>query len=118
NSLGPGKPETGLLVTATSLVLPLVGLPEVLAQALYPAMIGPKGESPGLDRVHRRMFRELLVATVPLLVVLGALAMWLLPMLGSGRYAGAVPAVLVLLPGVAAHGLVAHTGYVVLVRDR
>src|SRR5205823_5809737 len=98
--------------------LPLVALPELLAQALYPAMIGPKGEAPGLDRVHRRLFLELLAWTIPALFLVGGLSAWLLPMVGSGRYAGAVPAILAMLPGVAAHGLVAHTGYVVLVRDR
>lgn len=118
NQIGPGKEETGLLVTAMSLTLPLIALPDVLAQALYPAMIGERGEAAGLDRVHRRLFLELLVVTVPALCLMGAAAAWILPMVGSGKYAGAVPAVLAMLPGVAAHGLVAHTGYVVLVRDR
>jgi O-antigen/teichoic acid export membrane protein len=110
--------ERGLFAAAAGFALPLVVLPEMLAQALYPSMIGPRGEAEGLDRTHRRLFLELAAAWIPLLAVAGVAAAWLLPQAGSGGYAGAVAPFLWLLPGVAAHGLVAHTGYVVLVRDR
>jgi O-antigen/teichoic acid export membrane protein len=115
---GATAEERGLFATAAGFALPLVVVPEVLAQALYPSMIGPAGETKGLDRTHRRLLVELVAAWLPLLAVAGAAAAWLLPKAGSGAYAGAVSPFLALLPGVAAHGLVAHTGYVVLVRDR
>jgi len=115
---GATAEERGLFATAAGFALPIVVLPEMLAQALYPSMIGPAGESRGLDRTHRRLLVELVAAWLPLLAVAGAAAAWLLPKAGHGAYAGAVAPFLALLPGVAAHGLVAHTGYVVLVRDR
>ncbi len=116
--VGADEHERGLFATAAGFSLPLVILPEMLAQALYPSMIGPRGEAAGLDHTHRRLLIELCVAWIPLLAIAGGAAAWLLPTIGSGGYAGAVAPFLALLPGVAAQGLVAHTGYVVLVRDR
>jgi O-antigen/teichoic acid export membrane protein len=115
---GAGVEERGLFATAAGFALPVVVLPEMLAQALYPSMIGPRGETADVERTRRRLFLELALSWIPLLALAGAAAAWLLPHAGSGAYAGAVAPFLALLPGVAAHGLVAHTGYVVLVRDR
>jgi O-antigen/teichoic acid export membrane protein len=116
--VGANEHERGLFATAAGFSLPLVIIPEMLAQALYPSMIGPSGEAAGLDRTHRRLLLELCAAWIPLLALAGGAAAWLLPTIGRGGYAGAVAPFLALLPGVAAQGLVAHTGYVVLVRDR
>jgi O-antigen/teichoic acid export membrane protein len=115
---GPGEVETGCLATAIGFATPLVVLPEVLAQALYPTMVGTSGERRGLDRQRLRVFAELCAVWIPLLACAGLAAWWLLPAVGDGQYAGAVAPMLALLPGVAAHGLAAHTGYVVLVRGR
>jgi O-antigen/teichoic acid export membrane protein len=104
--------------TAAGFALPIVVVPELIAQALFPSMIGPAGEARGLDRTHRRLLLELAAAWLPLLALAGAAAAWLLPLARHGEYAGAVAPFLAILPGVAAQGLVAHTGYVVLVRDR
>lgn len=113
-----GDDRTGLLGTAIVFTLPLVALPEMAAQALFPRMLGPDGERDHVAREHRSLVREVVIAGLPLLAVYGALAAWLLPLAGTGRYAGAVAPLLALLPGVLAHGLTAHTGYVLLVRDR
>lgn len=115
---GPGGVATGCLATAIGFATPLVVLPEILAQALYPTMVGASGERRGLDRQRLRFFVELTAVWLPLLALAGAAAWWLLPAVGDGKYAGAVAPMLALLPGVAAHGLAAHTGYVVLVRGR
>jgi len=115
---GPGDVATGCLATAIGFATPLVVLPEILAQALYPTMVGASGERRGLDRQRLRFFLELCAVWLPLLAFAGAAAWLLLPAVGDGQYAGAVWPMLALLPGVAAHGLAAHTGYVVLVRGR
>ena len=115
---GPGDVATGCLATAIGFATPLVVLPEMLAQALYPTMVGASGERRGLDRQRLRFFVELCAIWLPLLAFAGAAAWLLLPAVGDGKYAGAVAPMLALLPGVAAHGLAAHTGYVVLVRGR
>ena len=115
---GPGAAETGLLVTAMSIVLPMVAIPEILAQALYPSMVGRGGETADAEHKHRTLLIEMVVLSIPALLVFAGLAAWVLPKVGDGSYAGAVGAVLALLPGVAAHGLMALTGYVVLLRGR
>jgi O-antigen/teichoic acid export membrane protein len=113
-----GDVATGHLATAMAFALPLIAVPELAAQALFPRMLTSVGEAEHVEGERRRLLREILLAGIPLLVVYGALAAWLLPTVGTGRYAGAVAPLLVLLPGVLAHGLTAHTGYVLLVRDR
>lgn len=115
---GPGEVETGWLATAAGFALPLVLVPEILAQAIYPSMVGPGGEADGAERTRRRLLVELTLTWLPLVALAGAAAWWLLPLPGGGRYAGAAPAFVLLLPGVAAHGFAAHTGYVLLVRGR
>jgi len=113
-----GDDATGLLGTAIVFTLPLVALPEMAAQALFPRMLGPEGERAHVAGEHRSLLREVALAGLPLLALYGAAAAWLLPQAGTGRYAGAVGPLLALLPGVLAHGITAHTGYVLLVRDR
>lgn len=108
----------GLLATAMAFTLPLIALPEIASQALFPSMTGPGGERAHVEGERRRMVREMLVAGVPVLAAYGAAAAWLLPLAKQGAYAAAVPAVLALLPGVLAHGVTAHAGYVLLLRDR
>ena len=90
----------------------------MIAQALYPGMVGERGERDDLDASRAGLFREQAVVFLPLLCVYGVALWFALPLLKGGAYAGAVAPALALLPGVAAHGLTAHTGYVVLVRDR
>lgn len=113
-----GDAATGLLGTAVVFTLPLVALPEMAAQALFPRMLGPDGERAHVADEHRTLLREVFVAGIPILALYGGAAAWLLPQAGTGRYAGAVAPLLALLPGVLAHGITAHTGYVLLVRDR
>lgn len=110
--------ETGLLAAAMMFTLPLIAAPEAIAQAVYPSMLDPEGEAEDLDRTHTRLLREQALVGIPLLAVFGAFLWWLLPLAKDGAYAGAVAPALALLPGVAAHGLTAHTGYLVLVRNR
>lgn len=115
-----GQPlaEVAGLGAALALILPAIAGPELIAQALYPRMIGPGGVATDLDGVHGRMLGELVAVFLPLLIVYGLAAAWLLAVARGGALAsGAIPALL-LVPGVAAHGIVAQTGYVLLVRDR
>jgi O-antigen/teichoic acid export membrane protein len=115
---GGGDAETGLLVAAMMLTLPLVAVPERLAQAAYRDMVGEKGEAPDLSRTGRRLLLELAVLAVPALLLAGGAFHVLLSYVRGGEHAGAAVAVWILLPGVAAHGLAAHLGYVILVRHR
>lgn len=113
-----GDVETGLLATAMGFSLPLIALPEFAAQALFPGMHGPEGEGTHVRSESRRVLREVLVAGIVFLAVYAAVAAWLLPQAGTGRYAGAVLPLVAILPGVLAHGVTSHAGYVLLVRDR
>ncbi len=115
---GASDVELGHLYAAIALTLPLVALPEMVAQGLYPRMADERGERAGLDASHARLLRELALVGVPLLAAYGGLLHVALPLLRGGAYEGAVLPALALLPGVLAHGLTAHTGYVVLVRRR
>ncbi len=115
---GSGPQETAQLYAAMALTLPLIALPEMVAQAVYPGMVTARGESADLAASHRGLFRELAVIVVPVLAVYGAAVSFALPLVRDGAYAAAVAPLLALLPGVAAHGLTAHTGYVVLARHR
>jgi len=115
---GAGAADTAYVYAAMALTLPLIALPEMIAQAVYPGMVTERGERADLDASHSRLFREQALVFLPLLCLYGAGLWFVLPLLKGGAYAGAVAPALALLPGVAAHGLTAHTGYVVLVRDR
>ena len=113
-----GGDALGHLATAKTFALPLVIAPELLAQALFPGMHGPGGEKAHVEGDRKRFIAEIAVAGVVVCAIYGGLAAWLLPSIGTGKYAGAVVPLLVLLPGVLAQGATAHTGYVLLVRDR
>jgi O-antigen/teichoic acid export membrane protein len=113
-----GDLETGLLATGIAFSLPLIALPDLAAQALFPGMHGPDGERGHVRGEARTVLREVLVAGALFLLLYGAAAAWLLPTLRGGRYAGAVAPLVALLPGVLAHGLSSHAGYLLLVRDR
>lgn len=115
---GGAGAEMGLLYGAMMLTLPLVAIPERVAQAIYPTMLDRSGETPDLDARGRRISRELVLVGLPALLLAGVVLSFVLPVLKGGSYAGSVPALWALLPGVAAHGLAAHVGYVVLVRRR
>jgi O-antigen/teichoic acid export membrane protein len=116
--LDVGDAETGLLVAGMSFLLPLIAVPERIAQALYPTMLGAEGEAEGLDRTSGRMLAELAAISVPLLAAVCGLLALVLPAVKGGTWTGTVPVAWALLPGVAAHGLSAHLGYVILVRHR
>jgi len=62
-------------------------------------MIGPRGETPGLDRVHRRLPRAARVDRPGARPPRRSRRVAPCPSSGSGKYAGAVPAILALLPG-------------------
>lgn len=111
-------PALGHFATARTFALPLVIAPELLAQALFPGMHGPGGEGAHVEGDRRRFVRNVALSGAAICIVYGALAAWLLPTIGTGKYAGAVLPLLAFLPGVLAQGATAHTGYVVLVRDR
>lgn len=113
-----GDRDTGLLATAMGFSLPLIALPELAAQALFPGMHGPAGEGRHVRSEATRVVREVLLTGAVLLTVYGVAAAWLLPLAGRGGYAGAVLPLIALLPGVLAHGLSSHAGYVLLIRDR
>jgi O-antigen/teichoic acid export membrane protein len=115
---GLGDAETGVLYAGLLFTLPLIAVPERLAQALYPTMLDETGETADLDGRSRRVLRDLALVAIPLLVIVGGVLTLALPMFKGGAYAAAVPVVWILLPGVAAHGLAAHQGYVILVRHR
>ncbi len=108
----------GHFYAAMMLTLPLIAVPEMVAQAVYPRLLDASGETADVDRTHTRILRGTLLAGAPLLLAYGALLALLLPLIREGRYADAVMPALALLPGVAAHGLTALSGYVVLVRLR
>jgi len=110
--------ETGVLYAGMMFTLPLIAVPERLAQALYPTMLDEGGETADLDRRSRRLLLELAAVALPLLAAFGGVLTLVLPVFGGGEYAASVPIVWILLPGVAAHGLAAHQGYVILVRHR
>ncbi|MCE9636784.1 MAG: hypothetical protein K8T90_13860 [Planctomycetes bacterium] len=113
-----GGDALGHLATAKTFALPLVIAPELLAQALFPGMHGPAGEKAHVEGDRKRFIVEIAAAGVVVCAIYGGLAAWLLPAIGTGKYAGAVVPLLILLPGVLAQGATAHTGYVLLVRDR
>jgi len=115
---GGGAADTAHFYAAMALTLPLIAIPEMIAQAVYPGMVSERGERADLDASHAGLFREQAIAFIPLLCVYGVGLWFALPLVKGGAYADAVGPALALLPGVAAHGLSAHTGYVVLVRDR
>lgn len=108
----------GHLTTAKTFALPLVIAPELLAQALFPGMHGPAGEGEHVERDRRRFVLEVAAGGLVVCGVYAACAAWLLPQAGSGKYAGAVLPLVAFIPGVLAQGATAHTGYVLLVRDR
>jgi O-antigen/teichoic acid export membrane protein len=108
----------GHLTTAKSFALPLVLAPELLAQALFPGMHGAEGERDHVEGERRRFVAEVVVVGALVCTIYGILAAWLLPAIGTGKYAGAVLPLVAFLPGVLAQGATAHTGYVLLVRDR
>ncbi len=110
--------ETGILYAGMLFTLPLIAVPERLAQALFPTMLDENGEAADLDRRSRRLLRELVAVALPLLLAVGGVLTLVLPVFKGGEYADAVRIVWILLPGVAAHGLAAHQGYVILVRHR
>lgn len=110
--------EVAGLGAALALLLPTIAGPELIAQALFPRMIGPDGVAADTGRRHSRLLGELSAVFLPLLTLYGLVVAWVLAVARDGALsAGAIPALL-LVPGVAAHGLVAQTGYVLLVRDR
>jgi len=109
---------TGLLYGGMLFALPLIAIPERVAQAFFPTLFDERGEAADLDRRRRRLTLELAAVGIPLLALIGGAASLLLPMFRGGEYAGSVPVLWLLLPGVAAHGLAAHQGYVILARDR
>lgn len=115
---GGGDAGTALLYGGMLFTLPLVAVPERLAQAVYPTMVDEDGETAGLDARSRRLTLELLRLSIPILAVVGVVLTLVLPQLGDGRYAAAVPSAWILLAGVAAQGCTAHLGYLVLVRHR
>lgn len=115
---GGGDAGTALLYGGMLFTLPLIALPERVAQAVFPSMLSETGEAEDLDVRSRRLMRELLAVAVPLLLVAGVVLSLLLPLLKDGAYASSVGTAWILLVGVGAQGVVAHLGYVLLVRHR
>jgi O-antigen/teichoic acid export membrane protein len=115
---GGGDAGTALLYGGMLFTLPLIALPERLAQAVFPSMLDEDGETADLDARSRRLTRELALIAIPLLALAGGVLTLLLPLLKGGAYTSSVAPAWILLVGVGAQCVVAHLGYVVLVRHR
>jgi O-antigen/teichoic acid export membrane protein len=115
---GGGDAGTALLYGGMLFTLPLVAVPERIAQAVYPTMVGSDGETPDLDAQSRRLTFEIVCVAVPLLGLVGLALTFLLPLLRDGAYAGSVASALIMHVGVAAQRESAHLGYQALVRHR
>jgi O-antigen/teichoic acid export membrane protein len=115
---GGGDAGTALLYGGMLFTLPLIALPERLAQAVFPSMLDEEGETADLDARSRRLTRDLTLVAVPLLALAGGALTLLLPLLKGGAYTSSVTTAWILLVGVGAQSVVAHLGYVILVRHR
>ena len=94
-----GAEEAGYYSLAMNLADTLLTLPAVVAFVLYPKL-SAMADVRGKLNLTRKAVLATLVVFLPMLLLFGAFARWIVPFVFGAAFAPAVPAILWLLPGI------------------